>query len=153
MSRCLFCVDYRRLNDVTVKDPYSLPRVDDTLDALGGARYFSTLELCSAYHQLPMNVTDREKTAFSTPDGHYHFNVMPFGVCDGPSSFQLLMGAVLRGWQWHNRYHSCCPTSCSRLRSILPPTLFLVLLFSCFLLPTHVPSCPLFILLSALRSH
>ena len=95
-----FCVDYRRLNDVTVKDPYPLPRVDDTLDALGGARYFSTLDLCSGYHQLPMNDADREKTAFSTPDGHYHFNVMPFGVCNGPSSFQRLMGAVLRGLQW-----------------------------------------------------
>ena len=96
-----FCVDYRKLNAITVKDPYPLPRIDDTLDALGGARYFSTLDLCSGYHQLPMARDDKEKTAFSTPDGHYQFTVMPFGVCNGPSSFQRLMGIVLKGLQWH----------------------------------------------------
>jgi len=95
-----FCVDYRKLNAVTVTDPYPLPRIDDTLDALGGAQYFSTLDLCSGYHQLPVAAGDKEKTAFSTPDGHYEFNVMPFGVCNGPSSFQRLMSAVLRGLQW-----------------------------------------------------
>ena len=95
-----FCVDYRKLNDVTVKDPYPLPRIDDTLDALGGAKYFSTLDLCSGYHQLPMAPADTEKTAFSTPDGHYQFTVMPFGVCNGPSSFQRLMNVVLRGLIW-----------------------------------------------------
>ena len=95
-----FCVDYRKLNDVTVKDPYPLPRIDDTLDALGGAKYFSTLDLCSGYHQLPMAQADTEKTAFSTPDGHYQFTVMPFGVCNGPSSFQRLMNVVLRGLIW-----------------------------------------------------
>ena len=72
-----------------------------TLDALGGARYFSTLDLCSGYHQLPVAREDKEKTAFSTPDGHYQFTVMPFGVCNGPSSFQRLMGIVLKGLQWH----------------------------------------------------
>eukprot|EP00117_Sycon_ciliatum_P030790 scpid39474/ scgid4420/ Retrovirus-related Pol polyprotein from transposon 297; Protease; Reverse transcriptase; Endonuclease len=95
-----FCVDYRRLNDCTTKDPFPLPRMDDTLDALGGAKYFSTLDLCSGYHQLPMKPEDKEKTAFSTPDGHYQFTVMPFGVCNGPSAFQRLMGAVLKGLQW-----------------------------------------------------
>ena len=95
-----FCVDYRKLNAVTEKDPYPLPRIDDTLDALGGAKYFSTLDLCSGYHQLPMADVDKEKTAFSTPDGHYQFTVMPFGVCNGPSSFQRLMAVVLRGLQW-----------------------------------------------------
>eukprot|EP00117_Sycon_ciliatum_P034902 scpid20142/ scgid26552/ Retrovirus-related Pol polyprotein from transposon 17.6; Protease; Reverse transcriptase; Endonuclease len=95
-----FCVDYRRVNAITVKDPYPLPRIDDTLDALGGAMYFSTLDLCSGYHQMPMDEADKAKTAFSTPDGHYEFNVMPFGVCNGPSSFQRLMSAVLRGLQW-----------------------------------------------------
>ena len=95
-----FCVDYRKLNSATVKDPYPLPRIDETLDSLGGARYFSTLDLCSGYHQLPMAQSDKEKTAFSTPDGHYQFTVMPFGVCNGPSSFQRLMNIVLRGLIW-----------------------------------------------------
>ena len=96
-----FCVDYRRLNAVTEKDPYPLPRIDDTLDALGGAQYFSTLDLCSGYHQLPMAEGDKPKTAFSTPDGHYQFKVLPFGVCNGPSAFQRLMTVVLAGLQWH----------------------------------------------------
>ena len=95
-----FCVDYRRLNSVTVKDPYPLPRIDDTLDSLGGAAYFSTLDLCSGYHQMPMAPRDREKTAFATPDGHFEFNVLPFGVCNGPSSFQRMMSVVLSGLQW-----------------------------------------------------
>ena len=95
-----FCVDYRRLNAITVKDPFPLPRIDDTLDALGGAAYFSTLDLCSGYHQLPMDPKDQEKTAFSTPDGHYEFNVLPFGVCNGPSAFQRMMSLVLSGLQW-----------------------------------------------------
>ena len=96
-----FCVDYRRLNHVTVKDPYPLPRIDDTLDALGEASFFSTLDLCSGYHQLPVADEARPKTAFSTPDGHYEFNVLPFGVCNGPSAFQRLMTVVLSGLQWH----------------------------------------------------
>ena len=95
-----FCVDYRKLNAVTERDPYPLPRIDDTLDALSGAKYFSTLDLCSGYHQLPMAEEDKEKTGFSTPDGHYQFTVMPFGVCNGPSSFQRLMSVVLRVLQW-----------------------------------------------------
>ena len=97
-----FCVDYRRLNAETRKDSYPLPRIDDTLDALGGAQFFSTLDLCSGYHQLPMAAEDKEKTAFSTPDGHYQFTVLPFGVCNGPSAFQCLMAVVLAGLQWHN---------------------------------------------------
>ena len=95
-----FCVDYRKLNSRTVKDPFPLPRIEDTLDALGGAKFFSTLDLCSGFHQLPMSSQDREKTAFTTQDGHFHFTRMPFGVCNGPSSFQRLMTTVLAGLQW-----------------------------------------------------
>lgn len=84
-----FCVDYRKVNDVTLKDSYPLPRIDDTLDNLGGAQFFSTLDLQSGYWQV--SESDRGKTAFVTPQG------MPFGLCNAPATFQRLMHAVLRG--------------------------------------------------------
>ena len=94
------CIDFRRLNAATRRDAFPLPRVDDTLDALGGAKFFSTLDLCAGYHQIPVAERDRPKTAFSTTDGHFQFTSMPFGVCNGPSQFQRLMTLVLAGLQW-----------------------------------------------------
>ena len=95
-----FCVDYRRLNDVMIKDAYPLPRVDDNLDALAGARYFSTLDLASGYWQVEMDPKDAEKTAFCTRYGLYQWRVMPFGLCNAPSTFERLMERVLAGLQW-----------------------------------------------------
>ncbi|XP_050714146.1 protein NYNRIN-like [Eriocheir sinensis] len=95
-----FCVDYRALNDVTVKDSYPLPRIDDTLDALVGARWFSTLDLKSGYHQVEMAEEDKPKTAFSFGQGLWQFNVMPFGLCNAPGCFERLMERVLEGLQW-----------------------------------------------------
>lgn len=95
-----FCVDYRALNDVTVKDSYPLPRIDDTLDALVGARWFSTLDLKSGYHQVEMAEEDKPKTAFSFGQGLWQFNVMPFGLCNAPGCFERLMERVLDGLQW-----------------------------------------------------
>ena len=92
-----FCVDYRRLNQITKKDSYPLPRIDDTLDALSGVKYFSTLDLLSGYWQLEMDPSSREKTAFSTHCGLYEFLVMPFGLTNAPSSFQRVMECVLQG--------------------------------------------------------
>lgn len=90
-------MDYRKLNDVTKKDAFPLPRTDDILDALAGSTWFSTLDLKSGYWQVPVHSTDREKTAFSTGCALYQFTVMPFGLCNAPATFQRLMEKVLQG--------------------------------------------------------
>ncbi|KAI4885901.1 hypothetical protein NFI96_005622 [Prochilodus magdalenae] len=95
-----FCVDYRKLNDVTVKDAYPLPRIDDALDSLTAAKWFSTLDLASGYWQVEIDAQDKEKTAFATRTGFFEFNVLPFGLCNAPSTFQRLMELVLADLQW-----------------------------------------------------
>ena len=95
-----FCLDYRKSNAVTKKDAYPIPRIDDTLDALGKAKFFTTLDLESGYWQIPMKDEDKEKTAFSTSQGHWEFQTMPFGVVNGPACFQRLMNYVLTGLHW-----------------------------------------------------
>ena len=95
-----FCIDYRKLNDVTRKDAYPLPRIDDTLDAMAGAKIFSTLDLASGYWQVELEPSDREKSAFVTSQGLFEFKVMPFGLTGAPATFQRLMDLVLSGLQW-----------------------------------------------------
>ena len=94
------CLDYRKLNMLSRKDAYPLPRIDDSLDALGGAKFFSTLDLASGYWQVEMDEDARDKSAFSTPSGLYAWNVLPFGLCNAPSTFERLMERVLAGLRW-----------------------------------------------------
>ena len=96
-----FCIDYRQLNDVTVKDSYPLPRIVDCLDALSGGKYFSAFDLRSGYFQVSMDERDKEKTSFVTRSGLFQFKVLPFGVTNGPATFQRLMDLTMVGLNYN----------------------------------------------------
>lgn len=90
-------IDYRKLNSITVGDAFPMPNINEILDQLGRAKYFSCLDMASGYHQVPLHPRDQEKTAFSTTQGHFEFQRMSFGLKGAPSTFQRLVNRVLMG--------------------------------------------------------
>lgn len=91
-------IDYRNLNNITVDDKFPMPNIDSLFDKLGRAQYFSTIDLAKGFHQIKMEDRDIQKTAFSTPLGHFEYIRMPFGLKNAPSTFQRLMNYVLRDY-------------------------------------------------------
>ena len=92
-----FCIDYRRLNDVTLKDSFPLPNIEDNLSRLSKSKIFSGLDGAGAYHVVSIRPEDKEKTAFSTPWGLFQFKRMPFGLCNAPATYSRLVSKVLQG--------------------------------------------------------
>ena len=94
------CVDYRRINSITRKDAYPIPRAQDCLDALSGSEVFSTVDMTSGFYQVPIREEDIPKTAFITKHGLYEYTVMAMGLSNSPSMFQRIMELAMRGLQW-----------------------------------------------------
>ena len=95
-----FCIDLRKVNQATIKDSYSLPRIDESVDVLAGAKYFSSVDINRAFWQVPLLEDDKQKTAFMVEGKLYEFNVMPFGNMNVPSTFQRLIDRVFQGMTW-----------------------------------------------------
>ncbi|CAF4975208.1 unnamed protein product [Rotaria sp. Silwood1] len=95
-----FCIDYRRLNAITIKDAFPLPRIDEIFDQLSDAMYYTKFDFKSGYFQVPLSKEDRPKTAFSTRDNHYQFTVLPQGITNGPATFQRVINHILGPTRW-----------------------------------------------------
>ncbi|CAF1466853.1 unnamed protein product [Rotaria sordida] len=97
-----FCIDFRKLNNITTKDAFPMPRIDDIFDHLSHAEYYTTIDFKSGYFQVGLDPKDRPKTAFSTRDQHYQFTVLPQGVTNGPPAFQRIVSQILGPTRWQH---------------------------------------------------
>ena len=95
-----FCVDYRRLNAITVRDTYPLPRMDECIDSLGEANVFTTLDCNSGYWQIPVAAKDQDKTTFTCHEATYRYKRMPFGLTNAPATFQRTLDITLSAFKW-----------------------------------------------------
>ena len=102
---CRMCIDYRAVNNVTTPDPYMMPFIEDILDTLATAKFMSKVDLTKGFHQIPVRVEDRAKTAFCTPWGKFQFSRMPFGLRNGPAVFQRMMDKILHEELEHCRVY------------------------------------------------
>jgi hypothetical protein len=116
------CVDYRSLNDVTVKNKYPLPRIEDLFDQMRGARVFSKIDLRSGYHQMKIRPSDIPKTAFSTRYGLYEVTVMSFGLTNAPTYFMDRKNKVFVTWTDSSWYLSTIFLSILRVKVIMRNT-------------------------------
>lgn len=89
-------MDYSKLNDLTIKNRFPLPVIEEILDELSGTKFFTKLYMTAGYHQIRMCPADEYKTTFKTHHGHFQFRVMPFGLTNAPATFQCLMNQVLQ---------------------------------------------------------
>ena len=92
-----YCIDLRKVNEVTVKDKYPLAKISECIDALARSEYFTCLDMANGYYQIKMEKEDRDKTAFWTKYREFVFNRMPFGLLNAPGTFCRALGLVLRG--------------------------------------------------------
>ena len=90
------CVDYRGLNDITIKNRYGMPRIDDCLDSILNSKIFSRIDLTSGFHLIRVHPKDVHKTAFRTKYGHFEYKVMPFGLTSAPATFQRMMNEIFQ---------------------------------------------------------
>ncbi|CAF1402909.1 unnamed protein product [Rotaria sordida] len=99
-SSVRFCIDFRKLNNISTKDAFPMPRIDDIFDHLSQAEYYTTIDFKSGYFQVGLDPKDRPKTAFSTRDQHYQFTVLSQGVTNGPPAFQRIVSQILGPTRW-----------------------------------------------------
>ena len=95
-----YCIDYRKLNNVTVKDAFPIPKIESCLDTLRGSVYMSTLDMASGYYQVKLDEKDKHKTAFITKYGLFQYTKLPFGLCNSPATFSRVIQLVLQGLSW-----------------------------------------------------